>query len=199
MKEYGQECDAWKDMVEYLNAQHINGEDLVYKKGILLDTVQRRWKQYITLVKRFQAPVLCDTGTGNEVTPPLYMSWKTYTTIGNPSQQNNCQGRMLLLPRKKDLDACDDLHQAGMGNLAAMNNNEAEGTIDLAANEDDDTKPAARKKRKANFVVGSTMMVEMHKERMIQKENNKKLSLELKSLCEHNQATTSINLDYTQD
>jgi hypothetical protein len=51
LKEFGQVCDAWKDMVEYLNTQQINGDELVYEKGILLDTVQLSWKLYIAIVK----------------------------------------------------------------------------------------------------------------------------------------------------
>jgi hypothetical protein len=66
-----------------------------------------------------------------------------------------------------------------MGNLAAMNDKEVEDTIDVGADadDDDDTKPAAWKKRKTTYVVGSTTMVDKHEELMIQKENNKKLSL----------------------
>jgi hypothetical protein len=49
LKEFGQVCDAWKNMVEYLNTQRINGDELVYEKGISLDTVQRHWKLYIAV------------------------------------------------------------------------------------------------------------------------------------------------------
>jgi hypothetical protein len=86
MKEFGQVCDAWKDTVKFLNTQCINSEDLVYEKGISLDTMQHRWKQYIALVKRFQARVLRDTGTDNKVIPPLlyeledlYNNWQSFT------------------------------------------------------------------------------------------------------------------------
>jgi hypothetical protein len=147
MKEFGQVCDAWKDMVEYLNAQRINGEELVYEKGISLDTMQRHWKQYITFVKCFQAWVLCDTGTDNEVTPPLIYdledlnnNWQSFTA----KQLSKKNG--VSVKKQKGLDACENLRHTGMGNLAAMNDKEAEGTIDLAADEDNDTKPAARKK-----------------------------------------------------
>jgi hypothetical protein len=35
MQDFGQVCDAWEDMVEFLKLQCTNGEDLIYKKGIL--------------------------------------------------------------------------------------------------------------------------------------------------------------------
>jgi hypothetical protein len=32
MKEFGQVCDVWKDMVEYLNVKCINGDELVCER-----------------------------------------------------------------------------------------------------------------------------------------------------------------------
>jgi hypothetical protein len=106
----------------------------------LLDTVQRRWKLYIAIVKRFKARVLRDTGTDDEETPlllfelkDLYNSWESF----NAKQLSKKNG--VAAKKQKDLDACDNLRQTGIGNLAAMNDSKAVGTIDLAANEDDDT------------------------------------------------------------
>jgi hypothetical protein len=89
------------------------------------------------------------------------MSWKACKTVGNPSQLNNYPENGVAAEKQKVLDTCDNLRQAGMGNLAAMNDKEAEGSIDLASNDNDDTKPAAQETRKL-YVVGSTTMVVRH-------------------------------------
>jgi hypothetical protein len=42
MQDFGQVCDAWKDMVEFLKQQRINGDELIYEKGISVNTVKGR-------------------------------------------------------------------------------------------------------------------------------------------------------------
>jgi hypothetical protein len=139
-------CDAWKGMVEYLNTQRINGDELVYEKGISLDTVQRRWKLYMAIVKQYQARALSATGMDDEEMPPLlfkledlYNNWQSFTG----KQISKKTG--IAAKKQKDLDACDNLRQAGMGNLAANNEKEGEDTIDLDALDNDDNKPPGRK------------------------------------------------------
>jgi hypothetical protein len=49
MQEFGQVCDAWKDMVQFLRHQRVNGDELIYEKGISVDTVKGRWKEILLL------------------------------------------------------------------------------------------------------------------------------------------------------
>jgi hypothetical protein len=173
MQDFGQVCEAWKDTVEFLRLQLINGDKLIYEKGISVDTVKGCWKQYIAVVKRYKARVLASTGTDNEVTPPLLFELEDIYDKSQTHQTSAMNAKNNKAAKKhRDMEACDKLREAGTGNLAAAN----EDLVEENTNDTNGVQPSARKKQCRSFVAGSTAMVEKREELMIEREKTKQLA-----------------------
>jgi hypothetical protein len=87
--------------------------------------------------------VLANSGTDDKITPALlyklediYNKWQMHQTSRMNIKDNKAA------KKQKEMEACDQLCEAGMGNLAASNE---DGDLENENNENKEAKPSGRK------------------------------------------------------